>query len=91
MSLAGENALPLFTPGQVNVHALYRIVENTDAWLSPLQVGILSPPPLNISVLQLSRLVPMPSSVTPFVWLFLLICQLPCKVWACFALVALLV
>ena len=36
--MAGENALPCFSPGHVDSVALERIVYNTQAWAPPLQV-----------------------------------------------------
>ena len=36
--LGGENALPCFSPGHVDMPALERIVYNTQAWAPPLQV-----------------------------------------------------
>ena len=36
--MAGENALPCFSPGHVDTVALERIVYNTQAWAPPLQV-----------------------------------------------------
>ena len=38
--MAGENALPCFSPGHVDTVALERIVYNTQAWAPPLQVYI---------------------------------------------------
>ena len=38
MLMAGENALPCFSPGHVDTVALERIVYNTQAWAPPLQV-----------------------------------------------------
>ena len=35
--MAGENALPCFSPGHVDTVALERIVYNTQAWAPPLQ------------------------------------------------------
>ena len=44
--MAGENALPCFSPGHVDSVALERIVYNTQAWAPPLQV----PPPAPLSL-----------------------------------------
>ena len=38
--MAGENALPCFSPGHVDSVALERIVYNTQAWAPPLQVPL---------------------------------------------------
>eukprot|EP00884_Botryococcus_braunii_P009504 jgi/Botrbrau1/18555/Bobra.0367s0006.1 len=58
VALAGENALPLFTPGQVNIPALYRIVENTDAWMSPLQENFRKGREADPGVGQISSVAP---------------------------------
>ena len=41
--MAGENALPCFSPGHVDSVALERIVYNTQAWAPPLQVPLSTP------------------------------------------------
>ncbi len=46
--MAGENALPCFSPGHVDSVALERIVYNTQAWAPPLQV----PVPLSVWLQQ---------------------------------------
>ena len=41
--MAGENALPCFSPGHVDSVAMERIVYNTQAWAPPLQVHLAPP------------------------------------------------